>query len=132
MIATAVCNTLAADAVAALVSAPWKVALIRPGHAGSFGPGTQGYKQLGTDEAEGPGYVKGGAVLRGAKVVERDGSACLDFDMAMWPGGGVSAVGALIYREDTGRAGAVLDFGGTYSAPPGQPFLLPFDCPVRL
>ena len=38
----------------------YRIALIRKGAAGSFGPGTRNYSDLGAAEVEGPGYQAGG------------------------------------------------------------------------
>lgn len=131
-ITTAVCPTLAADAVSALLGDEYKVALIRQGALGDHGDLTQNYSDLGADEVKGAGYVAGGQVLKGARLVMRDGRACMDFDPAMWPGGDIHATGALIYSPTRdGRAVCVLDFGGLYGAGVGELFMLPFDCPVR-
>jgi hypothetical protein len=132
VIETAVCSPLVDAALAALAGDTYKVALIRQGAKGTYGPETANYAELGIDEVQGAGYVPGGQVLKGARVVERDGRCCLTFDDAQWPNADIVAVGALIYSTTRkGAAACVLNFGGTYAAVGGDTFLLPIDCPIR-
>ncbi len=121
-----------ADLAAEAARGQYRVALIKAGASRMYGEHTATYDELGDDEVRAPGYRAGGQPLKGARVVQRDGWAGIDFDAASWPGGGIVAEGALIYRPDRGnRAAAVLSFGGPYGSAVGEMFLLPFDCPIR-
>lgn len=129
---TAVCDSFAADAVTAMLGTQYMVALIRNGATGTYDEKTANYSQLAGDEVRGAGYRLGGAPLKNARLVLRDGRACIHFDDVSWPGADIFATGALIYRKPDGRAAAVLDFGGTHAATGGATFVLPMDCPIRL
>lgn len=131
MIDTQVCDPFAEDCMRAVLSAGYRVALIRPNAARNYGRQSASYAELGTDEVTGTGYIKGGAELRNARVEVRDGLACLNFDDVRWPNADIVADGALIYRAD-GRAACVLSFKATHAAVGGETFVLPIDCPIRL
>jgi hypothetical protein len=133
-IETAVCTALPAFALTAVLSDTYRAALIRVGASGSYGPQTRAYADLGVDEVQGAGYTKGGQVLKGARVQEIDGRACLGFDDVQWPGADILADGVLVYSETRdGAAVGVLSFGGTYAAVGGDTFVLPLQhFPFRL
>jgi hypothetical protein len=129
---TAICVSMIRTLAEAMASRPWKVALIKATAQNRFDASTANYSSLGPDEVVGAGYVKGGALLSNARVEEREGRVCLNFDAYRWRDCDIACKAALLYTADDGTAGAVLDFGGVYAASGGHPFYLPFDCPIRL
>lgn len=132
MIATEVTDAFAIECLARMAVRPWKAALIRVGAKGAYNRMTASYADLGVDEVQGAGYVKGGAMLKNAKAVMRDGRACLNFDPVQFVGADFAAIGAMIYASDTGTVGCTLNFGATFAAVGGGTFVLPMDCPIRL
>lgn len=72
------------------------------------------------EEASGPGYTAGGAVLQGRATVLDGDVAYLDFTDPLWPVATIVARGALIYNATRGNAAvAVLNFGGDVSSANG-------------
>lgn len=109
----------------------YKIALIKVGHAGTYGAGTTNAgtpgtgapttANLGTDEAAGTGYTSGGATLAGFSATQvGTGPARLDFTTPTWTTSTISAVGAIIYNSSkSNKVVACLDFGGTITSTNG-------------
>jgi hypothetical protein len=75
-----------------LASHAYKIALIREGALGVYGPATRSYLELGDDEVpDGRGYATGGATLLGPPLtyVRPD---------AVWPDSTISAIGSVLYN----------------------------------
>jgi hypothetical protein len=106
----------------------YKLALIKPGHAGTYshattnvgtpGTGTPTTANLGTDEASGTGYTSGGMTLAAPSITVNGRVTRMDF-AAPTPlaSATLSAVGAVIYNSTkANRVIGVYDFGGTITS----------------
>lgn len=131
-ITTAICNTYKQEVLQGLHLAAnaYKIALIKVGHAGTYGagvtnagtPGTGAptTANLGTDEVTGTGYTAGGNTLSGFSATLQASTGCLDFTTTTWTTSTISAVGAMIYNSSVAnRALACFDFGGTITSTAG-------------
>lgn len=123
MITAALCNSYKRDSLLGLHQATdtFKIALIKPAHAGTYGKGTTSYSEIGADEAAGSGYPTGGWTLAGLTGGLSGDTAYLDWDDVIEDPTTVSGVGGLIYNDSLpGKdAVAVLDFGGTVTSTNG-------------
>lgn len=119
-VTTAMCNSYKLDGHNG-VHQPgddYKIALIKAGHAGTFGKATTNYSDLGSDEvANGNGYTTGGKSLT-SRAASLDGDAAIvDFADPVWTAATISADGALIYNASrSNKAVAVFSFGGTITS----------------
>lgn len=132
-IATAVCDTYTKECLEGVHTTTdvYKIALIKPASAGTFGTGTTNYSDLATDEITGTGYTAGGNTLATNATALAAGVASLDFADTAWTTATFSAAGALIYNSSKlNKAVMVMDFGATYTVTAGT-FTLPIDRPVR-
>jgi hypothetical protein len=77
----------------------------------SIGPDTKVYTPEG--ECKGQGYKAGGVPLKGCRVWEDRGSACLTWDSPTLPNASITAAGFAIY--DASKGNKVL-FVGAYGA----------------
>lgn len=98
-----------------------KIALIKVGAAGTYGPGySSAYVVgLGGDEVgTGNGYTQGGQALANRTAGPTDPYGWVKYDDVFWTAvGALSAIGAIFYDEtDSNRVCAFLDFGGTKTA----------------
>jgi hypothetical protein len=87
-----------------LASHAYKIALIREGALGVYGPATRSYLELGDDEVpDGRGYATGGATLLGPPLtyVRPD---------AVWPDSTISAIGSVLYNASLPEKNAVAVF----------------------
>lgn len=133
MITTAVTDAFAADAIAAMLQVEYRVALIRPNAAGSYGAHTASYDDLGGDEVVGAGYQAGGKTLVNGRAVKLGDRWCMQFDDVRWPNADIIAAGALIYSPTRGGSSAcVLGFNAIHAAVGGDTFVLPIMCPIRI
>jgi hypothetical protein len=105
MIESALCESFWREAVDGLhaLGDEYRVALIRQGETGRFGPATDNYKRLGADEAKGTGYTKGGMPIERLPSIW-DGSGCaLQFKTPIeLPSATLTAAGLLVYNSSKG------------------------------
>lgn len=88
----------------------YKIALYLQSAAPELNRLTSTYSDAG-ELASGNGYERGGRALTGAKVLEFNDSAYIDFDDAVWPNASLSADAALIYNASReNRTLAVMEF----------------------
>jgi hypothetical protein len=109
----------------------YKMALIKVGHAGTYGAATTAFgtsagsptvSNLGTDEvAAGGGYTAGGVTLSGYATAVNANVASIDWANAQWAAATFAAVGCMIYNDtDAGKpVVCVIDFGGTITSTGG-------------
>lgn len=123
MISSALCNSYKRDSLLGLHQATdtYKIALIKPGAANSYGKQTTSYNDLGTDEATGAGCPTGGWTLAGLTGGLSGDTAFLDWDDVLQDPVSVSADGAVIYNDSLpGKDSvAVIGFGGTVTSTNG-------------
>lgn len=101
----------------------YKAALIKTGHAGTFGAATSAYTDLGADEvANGSGYTTGGVVLSNRTCTQNGAYAELDFGNVSIPASTYSADGVLVYNDTAAGKPVlgVMSFGGAKSASGGS------------
>lgn len=95
-----------------------KMALIKPGMAGTYGAASTGYANItgNADESSGTGYTAGGAAMSNSGVSTSGTTAIADFGNVSWAGATVSTAGCMMYNSTRANRGiAVWDFGGTQS-----------------
>ena len=89
----------------------YKLALIKTGHAGTYGAATTSYTDLTTDECSASGnYSAGGITLSGYTAALTGGVGSLDWDnphLAAFTG---SADGALLYNDTAAGKPAIATF----------------------
>ena len=131
-ITTAVCDGYIRDSINGLhtVGDTFKLALIRPGAAGTLGQATENYRDLGPDELPAAlGYLRGGALVHGPTPFKAAGQWFARFTDAVWPLASFQAAGGLLYNESKGGAAVmVLAFGGVYTGNGGT-FMVPLRAP---
>jgi len=76
----------------------------------NIGPDTKVYTPEG--EVRGQGYKPGGVPLKGCRVWEDRGAACLTWDSPTWPNATITAGGFMIYNRSRGNKAL---FVGSYS-----------------
>lgn len=112
MITSALCNSYKQEILRGvhLDTDTYKLALIKTGHAGTFGKATTNYSQLGSDEvANGAGYTTGGFTLSGFSVGLTGDTAHLSFaDPTPLANATLSADGFLIYNATQGDKAVVV------------------------
>lgn len=132
-ITTAICTSFKQEVLAGVHEAAdtYKIALIKVGHAGTYGAGVTNVgtpgsgspttSNLGTDEVTGTGYTSGGATLSGFTTGSSGTTAWIDFTTdPSWASSSISAVGAIIYNATQGnKTVGCFDFGGTVTSTNG-------------
>lgn len=111
----------------------FKLALIKAGHAGTYGAASTNYSDItgNGDEASGTGYTTGGATLTSVTPVLDGTVAVCDFADVTWSGASFSARGAMVYNSSKGnKACAVLDFGENITVSSGN-FVVTFPSPTN-
>jgi len=103
----------------------FKMALIKPAMAGTFGAGSTNYTNVGADEVTGTGYVAGGTALTNVSPTFGGTVAFVTFTSPSWSNATFSTAGCMIYNsskrlDQTGnRACSVHDFGGSQQVSSG-------------
>lgn len=109
----------------------YKLALIKPAMAGTYGAASTNYSNItgNTDEASGTGYTAGGNTLTRIDPTTSGTTAFTDFADTSWTSATFSADGCMIYNSTNGnRSVGVWDFGGTKSVTNGT-FTIQFPTP---
>ena len=135
-VTTAVCNSFKTELLKGYHelhgSSTIKIALIKYSPSGTYNKTTTNYTSVtgNTDEvsASGTNYSTGGYVLTNVAVSIASDTALVDFDDIVISSASFSADGAIIYESEargetgsteTGKAIAVVDFGGTQTSTNG-------------
>ena len=135
-VTTAVCNSFKTELLKGYHelhgSSTIKIALIKDSPSGTYNKTTTNYTSVtgNTDEvsASGTNYSTGGYVLTNVAVSIASDTALVDFDDVVISSASFSADGAIIYESEargetgsteTGKAIAVVDFGGTQTSTNG-------------
>ena len=127
-ITTALCNTFKQEllqGIHAFGTDTFKLALIKSGESGTYGPATTNYSDVtgNSDEIGNTGsYSAGGATLANVAVTGGSGAstAFVDFDNVQFTSATIDANGAIIYNSsDSNKAVAITDFGSTQSSDAG-------------
>jgi hypothetical protein len=141
-VTTAFCNQAKLDFLNGVHTAAhtYKLALIKTGHAGTYGKATTGagtpgtgaptVANLGTDECAASGtYVAGGVTLTGRTVALATDTGYLDFaNMAQITGFTGSADGCVIYNDSV--AGKPVIYVGAFAGAPIVATAGTFDCTI--
>jgi hypothetical protein len=134
MIQTAVCDSFeleVADGMHALTD-EYRLALIKPNAAGSYGAGTTNYAQLGADEAEGAGWPHGGVPIKRLPTTDDPSGRLLNFEGIERQSVAIKAAGALIYNASKeGRAVSVHKLPQAIGTAGGE-LVVRINQPVRL
>jgi len=96
----------------------FKLALIKPSMAGTYGKGTTNYSDVtgNSDEVSGTGYSAGGITLTRIDPLIDAGEPILDFENGQILSSTIDARGAIIYNSTNGNRALYLgDFGATKS-----------------
>tara|TARA_B100001778_G_scaffold66405_1_gene52171 strand:- start:8414 stop:8860 length:447 start_codon:yes stop_codon:yes gene_type:complete len=127
-ITTALCNTFKQELLQGLHAFgtdTFKLALIKSGESGTYGPATTNYSDVtgNSDEIGDTGsYSAGGSPLANVAVTGGSGAstAFVDFDNVQFTSATIDANGAIIYNSsDSNKAVAIIDFGSTQSSDAG-------------
>ena len=127
-ITTALCNTFKQEllqGIHAFGTDTFKLALIKSGESGTYGPATTNYSDVtgNSDEIGNTGsYSAGGATLTNVAVTGGSGAstAFVDFDNVQFTNATIDANGAIIYNSsDSNKAVCVLDFTSNKSSTSG-------------
>ena len=118
MITSAVTNSYKQEILQGihLAADTYKMALIIPGMAGTYGVGTTNYSDVtgNSDEVVGTGYTAGGVTLAGYAVSLDTNTGILTFTSPSWANSSIAARGCIIYNSSrSNKAVAVFDFGAT-------------------
>ena len=112
----------------------FKIALIKPGMAGTYGTGSVNYTDItgNTDEVSGTGYTATGLALTNVSPTVSGTTAFVNFSNPSWSTATFSTAGCMIYNSSVrqggtsgtnttgaGRAVAVYDFGGNQQVTSG-------------
>lgn len=109
----------------------FKLALIKPSMAGTYGAASTNYSNItgNTDETTGTGYTAAGNTLTRVDPTTSGTTAFTDFADTSWTSATFSADGCMIFNSTNGnRAVGVWDFGGTKSVTNGT-FTIQFPTP---
>jgi len=134
-ITTAICTSFKQEVVDGthdFTTDTFKLALIIPSSAGTYGAATANYSELTVDEvANGSGYTTGGVTLSGVQEVLDGTTVIIDWTTnPSWTSASFSARGCLIYNSSkSDRAVAVYDFGADITATNGT-FLITLPAPT--
>lgn len=110
----------------------FKLALIKPAAAGTYGAASTNYSDItgNSDEASGSGYSSGGAALTSVDPTTSGTTAYGDFNDLTFSTVTLSAIGSMIYNSTNGNRAVILnDFGATYTATAGD-FTIVFPAPA--
>ena len=106
----------------------FKLALIKPSMAGTYGAASTNYSDItgNSDEASGSGYSAGGGTLTNVTPTISGTTALTDFVDLTFSSATISADGCMIYNSSNSNvAVSTHDFGGTKTASGGD-FVIQF------